>query len=424
MKKVFLLITIGLILSFNLSALNRFIEKSFFSSALNQDKTYFVSYPDGYNQADTTQKYPVILFLHGASVDGQFTANQIDSVMSNPLAKFLFPNFYKIIFVIADGSAPPFLGSFYTNSELYGNFETYIAVDLYQEIRKKNNTYNYREKWTIMGHSMGGYGSMKIALKYPEKFIGIASLSGPLHTTYYNEILPLLLEEHGNTPPYEFNWQGDVTKLIYSMAGAFSPDTSIYPPVIFPVLSDGTLNQEVMPLWEAQNPINFIRTWKGDPNLAIFMYCGELDEYKLLPQNQLFSDSLTAYNIQHTFRIDPYGDHVNSLITSFPMGLNFLFDVMDTSKVETNHNSITRIEKNKNNLFPNPATDRIYLSTSANEIISNASICTIRGTLLQRFSDTDSKSGIPISSIEPGYYLLLIEFSNGKREIHHFIKAN
>jgi S-formylglutathione hydrolase FrmB len=424
MKKGFVLFTVGLLLTISASAYTRFVEKSFFSQALNKDKTYFVSCPDGYNESDTTKKYPVIIFLHGASVNAQDVVTQFDSIVSLSFAKFLFPNFFKVIFCIADGSTPPYLGSFYTNSELYGNFEDYISTDFYNEIHQKYNAYNHREKWSLLGHSMGGYGSMKIALKNPDKFIGIASLSGPLHTTYYNDILPLLLEEHGNTPPYDFPYQGDVTKLIYSMAGAFSPDTTKNPPIDFPILSDGTVNQEIMPHWEAENPINFIRKWNGNPKMAIFTYCGELDEYKLLTQNQIFSDSLTAHNITHTFKIDPYGDHVNSLLTSFPLGLNFLYGVMDTAQIRTTPNSIITHTNSKNYIFPNPVKDRLRFSYSETDKIEKVSIISIMGSSLKSFSAQNLKNGLDITALKPGYYLLSVTFYNGRKENFNFIKAD
>jgi pimeloyl-ACP methyl ester carboxylesterase len=424
MRKEFALFAIGLFFSFNVSALNRFVEKSFFSQALNKDKTYFVSCPDGYNTSDTTKKYPVIIFLHGASVNAQDIVEQFDSIVSLPFAKILFPNFFKVIFCIADGSAPPYLGSFYSNSELYGNFETYIATDFYNEIHQKYNTYNHREKWSLLGHSMGGYGSMKIALKYPNQFIGIASLSGPLHTTYYNDILPLLLKEHGNTPPYVFPYQGDVTKLIYSMAGAFSPDTTKNPPIDFPILSDGTVDQEVITRWEVENPINFIRKWNGNPPMAIFTYCGELDEYKLLSQNQIFADSLTAHNIQHTFKNDPNGDHVNSLLTSFPLGLNFLFGVMDTAQIRSTPNSVTTILKQKFYIYPNPAKDRLNFSISETNGIEKVTIISIMGSSMKTYSSQNLKNGLDISALKPGYYLLSVTFFNGRKENFNFIKTD
>jgi S-formylglutathione hydrolase FrmB len=423
MKNLFLVSVIALFATINLSAANRFVEKNFFSSALNQNKTYYVSYPDGYVQSDTTKKFPIIFFLHGASVNARDVVVQFDSIVSNPFMKFIFPNFYKVIFVIPDGSAPPFKGSFYSNSELYGNFETYIATDLYKEVHENYNTYDAREKWSIMGHSMGGYGSMKIALKYPNQFIGVSALSGPLNVTYYNDILPLLLAEHGNTPPYNFVAnQGSVTSLIYSMAGAFSPNLTLDPPVNFPVLSDGTINQEVIPLWEAQNPINFIGKWKGEPNMAIYMYCGELDEYKLLSQNQLFSDSLTKYNIPHTFRIDPNGDHIFSLLTSFPLGLNFLYNVMDTSKINTNPNSIVERPIRKNYIFPVPAKNRLYYSSAQYDEIEKITIVSTTGSTIQTFSGKNIEIGLDISALRQGCYLFSVCYSDGRKKNYNFIK--
>jgi S-formylglutathione hydrolase FrmB len=40
---------------------------------------------------------------------------------------------------------------------------------------------DFGEKWSIMDQSMGGYGAMKIALKYPENLIGVSALSGPFN---------------------------------------------------------------------------------------------------------------------------------------------------------------------------------------------------------------------------------------------------
>jgi predicted esterase len=418
MKQICILVTACLLFAFNSSMANQFVKKTFFSTALNKDKTYYISYPDGYDQTDTTKKYPVMVFLHGASVNAQDVAEQLDSIV--PLARFLIPNLFKILFVIADGSEPHYLGSFYTNSELYGNFETYIATDLYKEIRQNYNTYKHREKWSIIGHSMGGYGSMKIALKYPDQFIGVAALSGPLHITHYDDILPLLLKEHGDAPPYNFTYQGDVTKLIYSMAGAFSPDKSADPPIIFPVLSDGTLNQEIMPLWEAQNPINLIRLWKGKPKMAMYLYCGVKDEYKLLSQNQIFSDSLTANNITHTFRIDPEGDHVYSLLTSLPLGLNFLYGVMDTAKISSS--SILSISKKESYIYPNPVKDRMYFSASKTNEIERLSIISISGSTIKSFQTQNLKDGLDISNLKPSCYLLSVSFLNGYKENYRFIR--
>jgi S-formylglutathione hydrolase FrmB len=407
---------------FQLSIAAEFEKKQFFSTSLNREQTYFVSLPDGYDQNDATKKFPVIIFLHGASVDAQDIVNLFEPLLSNPFSRLLFQKMFKVIFVIPSGKASPYLGSFYTNSELYGNFEDYISSDLLTEISTNYHTIDHREKWAIMGHSMGGYGATKIALKNPEKFIGFATLSGPLHTTYYTDLLPMILAEHGNAAPYNFNYQGDVTKLVYSMAGAFSPDTTVDPPVVFPILNDGTVNQAIMPSWEEQNPINLIQSWNGNPQMAVFMYCGEQDEYKLLAQNKLFSDSLNHYNISHKFTIDPNGDHSTSIATSFPQGLNFLVNVMDTATIRTT--SVIAINTSKINIYPNPVKDKLYLSSDFNLDISEVAVLSLSGVILKRFTGLKSSRIFPVNELKPGCYLLRICHSNGQTSKFRFVKTD
>lgn len=397
-----------------------FQQKSFYSQALQQDKTYFVGLPEGYNAADTATKYPVIVFLHGASVTAAEMVNTMEPYLNNFLGKLLFEKLFKVIFVIPDGSCPPYKGSFYTNSELYGNYEDYIAADLPAEIRANYKTYPYREKWSIMGHSMGGYGAMKIALKHPADYIGVASLSGPLNTAYFDELLPLLLAEHGSIPPYNFAYSGNVTQLAYSMGGAFSPDLAADPPIQFPVATDGTIKMDVMAKWEANNPINMIRSWKGNPAMAVFTYCGGKDEFKLLTQNQMFSDSLDKYHLPHKFVKDSSGDHVTSLATSMPQGINFLYQVMDTAHVDIP----TRIQTQKRSevqIFPNPATDRIYLSGDTKSI-REVAIYGLTGRLMRKVSAISDDQTVELSDLPTGVYLVNLKLENGKTTTQRLVK--
>ncbi len=415
-------IFIGLILlsSMTLSA-QRFVKKTFHSNALGVDKTYYISLPDGYDEADTTKKFPVIIFLHGASVNADQMVMPLELVL--PYSQSIYKNLFKVIFVIPDGSSAPFLGSFYTNSELYGNFEDYIAVDLRNEIKTKYNTYTNRKKWSIMGHSMGGYGSMKCALKNQEHYIGIASLSGPLHVTYYQDMLPRILTENGDSPPYNFTYTSSLTKLIYSMAGAFSPNLSNDPPVDFPITSEGIIDQDIAGRWEINNPINMIKNWNHDLEMAVYMYCGELDGYKLLSQNQLFSDTLTKYQIPHTFKIDPEGDHTQSLASSLPLGINFLYNVMDTSKIDTSSSFVRNNSINNDYIFPNPASDIIYFKTNGIDEINKVVVYSFTGEKILETGGNGIAHGLNISQLNSGLNLVKITYDSGEEKQFKFMKS-
>ena len=367
MKKISILILLLGLISIQVSG-KWFQQKTIYSKALQQEKTYYVGLPTSYDESDTNTKYPVIIFLHGASVTATDLVNTIEPFLDNFITRLFFDKLFKVIFVIPDGSCEPYKGSFYSNSALYGNYEDYIIQDMTEEISSNFKTYNSREKWSIMGHSMGGYGAMNIALKYPGNFIGVASLSGPLNITYYDELLPKLLSEHGTSPPYDFAYSGGVTQLVYTMAGAFSPDPGATPPILFPVTSEGVFDPSVKNIWEKHNPINFIQEWKGNPAMAIYSYCGEKDEFLLAKPNEMFSDTLEKYNLPHTYMQDPNGDHVNSLTTSFPQGLNFLYHVMDTAQIRnvTSVNNITA--SNTLSVYPNPVKDRFFISSTTDDI--------------------------------------------------------
>ena len=421
MKKI-LVILLLLPLLFIKEASGKWLtQKKLYSKALQQEKTWFIGLPDGYNPSDKTRKYPVIIFLHGASVTASEIANSFDPFFDNLVTRLLFPNLFKVIFVIPDGSSPPYKGSFYTNSALYGKYEDYIAGDLTEEVANNYNTYSSREKWCIMGHSMGGYGAMKIALKHAGKFMGVSALSGPLNITYYNDLLPMLLTEHGTAPPYTIDYSGDVTMLFYSMSGAFSPAPGETPPVRLPVDASGNVVGAVRELWDKQNPINLIRGWQGKPAMAIHLYCGGKDEYKLAQHNRMFSDTLKKYNLPHTYSEDPLGDHVTSLFTSLPQGVNFLYHVMDTAKIR-NTTLVQNAEMTEAwSVFPNPASDRFYVSGQGDGPLQVA-VYNLSGQKVLQIENSHPYAGININPLSGGTYLILLKTVEGNQFSEKLIK--
>lgn len=419
-KKAFLLIFLLGLVSIQVSG-KWFQQKTIYSKALQQEKTYYVGLPIGYNALDTNTKYPVILFLHSASITATEMVNKLEPFLDNFLTKPLFDKLFKVIFIIPDGSCEPYKGSFYTNSALYGNYEDFITRDILEEVANNYHTFSAREKWSIMGHSMGGYGAMKIALKHPQKFIGVSSLSGPLNITYFEEMLPVLQSEHGAVAPYEFTYDGSLTKLVYTMAGAFSPNPGAAVPVMFPVISNGMLNPEILAVWENHNPINFIRSWKGNPAMAIYTYCGEMDEFKLVTPNKMFADTLDKYQLPHTYKQDPNGDHINSLFTSLPQGINFLYNVMDTAQIRIETGSKDIKVSQLLSIYPNPVKEKFYVSDAVNKL-QNITICNLSGQKVMQVEHPVTGESIDISALMKGMYFVLLQSENGTETTLRLIK--
>jgi putative tributyrin esterase len=136
----------------------------FRSAALGRDMHYRVLLPRAYGRGG---RFPVLYLLHGLYGDYQNwdTKTGLEKYARN----------LRMLIVMPDAD-----DSWYTNSANIPNdrFEDYIANDLVSEIDRKYRTLRDRQARAVAGLSMGGYGALKFALKYPELFAFAGSLSG------------------------------------------------------------------------------------------------------------------------------------------------------------------------------------------------------------------------------------------------------
>ena len=145
------------------------VEDSVFSPNVNTYMKFYAVLPiDYYTYHDN---YVTVYLLHG--YDGDYTNWVTRTDLLN------YTKDYPFILITPDGK-----NSWYTNSpgaDKAGNYEDYIINDLIPYVDKKYRTLNERGGRAIVGLSMGGYGAMKFALKYPSKFFYAASFSGALY---------------------------------------------------------------------------------------------------------------------------------------------------------------------------------------------------------------------------------------------------
>lgn len=145
------------------------------STILNRDVNYTVYLPEGY---ETNQRnYPVTYLLHGHgdSDDGWIQFGEI-----NRLADAAINNgkIAPMIIVTPDG-----FKSFYMNAaDGSMNYEDFFIKELIPHIEKTFKVKTDKRFRGIAGLSMGGYGSLLYALKYPNMFSAAAPLSAAIWT--------------------------------------------------------------------------------------------------------------------------------------------------------------------------------------------------------------------------------------------------
>jgi putative tributyrin esterase len=142
-----------------------YVDGSFQSKSLDREMHYRVLLPRGYQ--GSTKRFAVLYLLHG------LYGNYTDWTMQSKLEDYAKP--FPLIVVMPDAG-----DSWYTNSATVpgDKFEDYLVKDLIPEIDARFRTEPSRSARAIAGLSMGGYGALKFALKYPRLFAFAGSLSG------------------------------------------------------------------------------------------------------------------------------------------------------------------------------------------------------------------------------------------------------
>lgn len=70
--------------------------------------------------------------------------------------------------------------SFYVNRDSSKRYADFVGEELVEHLKKTFGLPDERQKWGILGNSMGGYGAIHVGLKYQETFANIIALSPAL----------------------------------------------------------------------------------------------------------------------------------------------------------------------------------------------------------------------------------------------------
>ncbi len=260
------------------------------------ERDVFVYLPPSYT-ANKAQRYPVVYLLHGYGRVGEEWVSFIGlpGSMDNGIAKGTTK---EMIVVIPDANTK-YGGSMYSSSPTTGDWETYIAHDLVQYVDSHYHTIAKRESRGLAGHSMGGYGVWRIAMKHPELYASIYSLSA---CCLMNNPQP-----RPETPVA--NPRVDVNS---GEAAAWSPNP-LNPPLYFdrPVV-DGKVVPAIAAKWIANSPLAMLDQYVTNLKKynAIAIDVGLQDT--LLASIREMDQSLTRLQLKHTFETYE-GDHSNHL---------------------------------------------------------------------------------------------------------------
>jgi S-formylglutathione hydrolase FrmB len=267
----------------------------FYSPALGVEKGYMLYLPRSY-AAEPKRRFPVAYYLHGHGQDETAWVGdgRIDVVMDSLVAR----GEAELIIVMPDGDD----GRYTTWARPVGydacstdrsrhwadeapsaycvktpRYDEYIARDLVAHIDSSYRTLPGRRHRGIAGLSMGGYGAIALALKYPEVFSAAVTHSG--------SVSPFYQGPHPYDEPVRYTWSLDtlVRRFGPEAAHIFGRDTST---------------------WRARDPAYLARQLLQSPRRANLMPALYVDVGKrdhLIDPNRDFHAKLRALRVRHEY---------------------------------------------------------------------------------------------------------------------------
>ena len=256
----------------------------FSSSILNQAVKYSIYLPPDYYVSN--RRYPVVYLLHGYGDDetGWVQLGEVDRIADDNIKTGDLP---PMIIVMPNGGQTWYIND-YQNKIRY---EDMFVQELIPHIDSTFRTRTQREYRGIGGLSMGGFGSLTLAMHHPDLFGSCAALSASART---DEMFAAMPDERYNT-----------------MFG--------------PVFSGPVKGQDRLTVtWKRNSPITLAKSAPVNDLAKVRWYLDCGDDDALSAGNALLHVALLDRKVPHEYRVRD-GEHTWTYWrTGLPNALKFM----------------------------------------------------------------------------------------------------
>ena len=202
---------------------------------------------------DPERRFPVVYYLHGFAISGR----DFYDYMQVPTAVATNAAAGREFIVVVPDTLTAMGGSMYSNSVTTGNFRDFIATDLVAAIDAQFRTIASREGRALVGHSMGGYGTLVVGMTHADVFDSIWAQS-PCCVSARRET-PESAAAMAAVPREGVDQAGFGMRAGLASAVAWSPNPQ-KPPfyVDWAVNEEGALDELVLARWAANSPLAMV----------------------------------------------------------------------------------------------------------------------------------------------------------------------
>jgi enterochelin esterase-like enzyme len=277
------------------------------------DRNVSIYLPPGY-AAHKDRRYPVLYLLHGFEDTDDLWFGNVKHWIHLPAAldrAFASDSAPEVI-VVMPNAFTRYQGSMYSSSPVTGDWEQFVRVELVAYVDAHYRTLPRAESRALAGHSMGGYGALRIGMKSPDVFSALYLLSPcclvPRDFTKADLAAAEAVHEVAQVADADFD-----TRILLASAAAWSPNP-LSPPLLLDLPSKkGELQQTVLARWAANSPLFAIDQYIGRlRGLRGLSFDAGNEDTSIAANIRELDRVLGSYRVPHGFEIYE-GDHLNRI---------------------------------------------------------------------------------------------------------------
>jgi enterochelin esterase-like enzyme len=297
------------------------LEGNLEGNAVERDAIVFLppSYATG-----RSRRYPVVYALHGYSIGAEQWSREIHVPQTIEGA---FAQGAREAIVVLPDSKTLHNGSMYSSSVTTGDFERFVARDVVAWTDARYRTIPTRASRGLVGHSMGGYGATRIAMKHADVFGSVYIMSpcclSPRPAPTPGSELEKTLE--AVKTPADSASLPFFARAQLASAAAWSPDPKNPPLYLQLPTRGGEPQPDVLAKWAANAPLAFLDQYVADLRRYRAIAIDVGDEDRLRADAGRLHEALDRYGISHRFEVYP-GTHTSRVADRFQNHVMKFFD--------------------------------------------------------------------------------------------------
>jgi enterochelin esterase-like enzyme len=273
------------------------------------DRDVVVVLPPSY-QKNKARRYPVLYFLHGFALTGQ----GFFDFMHLPETEAAAAKDGEEFIIVVPDSDTKLGGTMYSNSVTTGDAEAYIAHDLVRYIDGHYRTIAKRESRGLVGHSMGGYGTWKIAMRFPEQWGAIYAMSACCmspRTTTVEQAEKLAAIPYDKAPTENFGNRASLASI-----AAWSPDPKNPPYYMDFGVKDGKVDPLIVAKWANNSPLAMATSHIDQLKSFRAVASDGGDKDGLTKDATTMHEQLDLYGVKNSFEVYD-GNHTSRIVERF-----------------------------------------------------------------------------------------------------------